>query len=95
MPSRPLAHTRRTTRPYGHAFALFLIELREEHDLTQRRLADRIGRPQSYVCKVELEDRRVDLDDIAELVEAFGLTLADAIVQLAARSENVRNGDEH
>jgi transcriptional regulator with XRE-family HTH domain len=95
MSSRSPSHRRRGTRQYCHAFALLVIELRDEHDLTQRGLADRIGRPQSYVCKVELEERRVDLDDIAELVGAFGLTLADAIAQLAARFPEGHNGDEH
>jgi len=38
-----------------------LVEARRASGLTQQALADRLGRPQSYVAKVERLERRLDV----------------------------------
>lgn len=50
-----------------------LAELRVERGLTQRALAELIGKPASYVGKVELAERRLDVLDVLALAEAFEL----------------------
>jgi transcriptional regulator with XRE-family HTH domain len=45
---------------YDH-FRAKLVEMRHEAGLTQRELAERLGREHSFVSRLELGDRRVDL----------------------------------
>lgn len=44
-----------------------LVATRINAGLTQQEVADRLGRPQSYVAKVEGYERRIDLVEFAEL----------------------------
>jgi ribosome-binding protein aMBF1 (putative translation factor) len=41
--------------------------------VTQQQLADRIGKPQSFVSKYERGERRVDLVEFLAIAEALGL----------------------
>ena len=50
-----------------------LAQLRVERGLTQRALAERIGKPASFVGKVELAERRLDVLDVLALAEAYEL----------------------
>lgn len=50
-----------------------LIHARREAGLTQRQLAERLGRPQSFVAKVELGDRRLDVVDLVLVARALGV----------------------
>lgn len=47
-----------------------LIEARREAELTQAALAERLGRPQSFIAKVENGERRLDVIEFIDLVEA-------------------------
>jgi len=49
-----------------------LVELREGAKLTQRELADRLQVPRSFVARVELGDRRVDLVEFFWICQACG-----------------------
>ena len=48
-----------------------LIETRKKAKLTQLTLAERVGRPQSFVAKVENGERRLDVVEFVDLVEAM------------------------
>jgi transcriptional regulator with XRE-family HTH domain len=50
-----------------------LWETRNEAGLTQQDVADRLGKPQSYVAKVEGGERRVDVIEFIELCEVLGV----------------------
>ena len=50
----------------------FLVEVRSTSGLTQAVLARRIGRPQSFVAKYENGERRLDVVEFIEIVEAMG-----------------------
>lgn len=49
-----------------------LIAERERHGITQAELAARLGRPQSFISKVESGERRVDVIELLELLDALG-----------------------
>ena len=49
-----------------------IIQARLSAGLTQQAVADRIGKPQSYVAKVERMERRLDIIEYFELSEAIG-----------------------
>ena len=50
-----------------------LREARRAADLTQVQVADRLGKPQSYVAKVEGYERRLDLVEYIAFCRAVGV----------------------
>jgi len=50
-----------------------LIACRKEQGLSQTELARRVGRPQSYISKVENAERRLDVVEFLEICEAIGV----------------------
>jgi ribosome-binding protein aMBF1 (putative translation factor) len=52
---------------------------REKAGMSQEELASRIGKPQSFVSKVEVCERRLDMIETLVVCEALGITL-DLIV---------------
>lgn len=53
-------------------FVRHLIELRRSVGVTQQELADRLGKPQSYVSKSERFERRLDVAEFRKIVTALG-----------------------
>jgi transcriptional regulator with XRE-family HTH domain len=49
-----------------------LREAREAAGLTQAQVAAKLGKPQSYVSKVELGERRIDPVELARFAEIYG-----------------------
>jgi transcriptional regulator with XRE-family HTH domain len=45
--------------------------MRKAADLNQRELAERLGKTQSYVAKVELHERRLDIIQLVEWLRAL------------------------
>ena len=48
-----------------------LVEARKESGLTQQEVADRLGKPQSYIAKLEGGERRLDVVEFVALVNAM------------------------
>ena len=63
------------------ALLTLLRRLREEAGLTQVELAERLGRPQSFVSKVEVGERRLDVAELRILTEALGQDIVDVVRQ--------------
>ena len=59
---------------YIEAVAL-LRKAREGSGLTQEEVARLLGRPQSYVSKVETCERRIDYVELLQLCRAIGVAL--------------------
>ena len=53
-------------------FIQFLVETRKAAGVTQVQLAERLGRPQSLVSKVERGERRIDVIEFCQIAEALG-----------------------
>lgn len=53
--------------------------LRIEAGLTQTELADRLDRPQSWVSKVEVGERRIDVEELRQLCVALEVDPAKVI----------------
>ncbi len=62
-----------------------LVEARDKAGLTQRELAERLDRPQSFVSKYERGERRLDVVEFLEVVQAVGLDPSKVIASLGAR----------
>jgi predicted transcriptional regulator len=56
-----------------------LIEARLTAKLTQQSVADRLGKPQSYVAKVEGLERRLDVIEFLSMARAIGFDPMPAI----------------
>ncbi len=50
--------------------------------LTQQQLADKLGKPQSFVAKYEGGERRLDVIEFVEVCENIGVNPATIIKQL-------------
>ena len=48
-----------------------LIELRESKDVTQVELARLLNKPQSYVSKVEILERRLDVIELSDWLKVL------------------------
>ena len=57
-----------------------LRELRVNAGISQQVLGSRLGRPQSYVSKIENGERRVELHEVEEWARAAGKTMVWAFV---------------
>lgn len=69
------------TPEYAH-FATRIVELRKEAGLTQAELAQRLGRPQSYVSKYERSERRLDVVEFLAVARALGTDAASLVAEL-------------
>jgi len=58
-------------------FRKLLKDLRQDKNLTQAQLADRLGVPQSYVSKYEAGERRLDFVETFLLCNALEITIGD------------------
>jgi transcriptional regulator with XRE-family HTH domain len=59
------------TEPYGLLLRL-LVAARRDAGMTQQTLAARLGKPQSYVSKVERGERRIDVIEFLALARGLG-----------------------
>lgn len=54
-----------------------LVSLRAEAGLRQLDLADRLGKPQSFVSKYESGERRLDIIELRAVCEALKVSLVE------------------
>ena len=59
-----------------------LRKTREEAGLRQDDVAERLGRPQSFVSKYESGERRLDILELYDVCGALGVTLNDFVKKL-------------
>ncbi len=75
---------------YSRDYIVFLQQLRlarEESGLTQREVADKLGRSQSFVAKCEQGHNRVDVAQLVEFCRALGVPLVRFIESYSAALE--------
>ena len=53
-------------------FCELMLQARRKAGLTQQELADRLGKPQSFVAKYEGGERRLDVVEFAAVARAIG-----------------------
>ncbi|HEY5820192.1 MAG TPA: helix-turn-helix transcriptional regulator [Mesorhizobium sp.] len=64
--------TRSLHTPDYVALIRVLIAARKESGLTQQDVAEKVGKPQSYIAKVEGGERRLDVVEFIALAKAMG-----------------------
>ena len=55
--------------------------LRLDAGLSQTELAGRLGRPQTFISKVELGERRLDLEELRQICNALDQDLLDVVAR--------------
>jgi transcriptional regulator with XRE-family HTH domain len=65
----------------------FLRAMREEQKLTQRELAERIGKTQWWVARIETGSRRVDIAEFIEWCDGCGILTTTALADLISAGE--------
>jgi transcriptional regulator with XRE-family HTH domain len=82
-PKRRTASTK--SRPENEAVLAALRAMREEADLLQAELAERLGRSQSYVSSAERGLVRLDAVQLADWADACGSSLTELAKAIEAR----------
>ncbi|MFZ0544521.1 MAG: helix-turn-helix transcriptional regulator [Candidatus Promineifilaceae bacterium] len=63
-----------TSSMHGLKYKLFcqlIINYRQQQGITQIQLAEKLGRPQSFVSKYENGDRRIDVIEFIDIAKAL------------------------
>lgn len=60
--------------------AVMVVELREEHGLTQQMLADKAGVPKSTIVRIENAQVNTTVDMLSRIAQAVGKELEMSIV---------------
>ena len=71
--------------PRYQRIAALLTELRKARGLLQQDVADRIGRPQGFVSKVESGSRRLDVIELLDFLRALDADPHEFIDRLLER----------
>ncbi|MFZ5718716.1 MAG: helix-turn-helix domain-containing protein [Pseudomonadota bacterium] len=71
-----------SSQAYGEALAL-LIQVRMERRVSQRELAKRLGKPRSFVTKIEARERRIDIVEFVAIARALGVQPGMLMTQIA------------
>ena len=75
------------TEGYQKAIAV-LIAARRERRVLQTDLADKLAKPQSYVSKIELRERRLDIVEFIEVCRALGANPVAMLFQAGLITED-------
>ena len=67
-------------KPTYQAFLERLRAARRYAGFTQRQAARHLNKPQSYVSKCELGERRVDAVEAVEFAQMYGVTLDELVI---------------
>jgi transcriptional regulator with XRE-family HTH domain len=78
------------TSPSYDVVVQTLVAARQAAGVSQAELAKRLGKPPSYVAKIELKERRVDVVEFVEFLDATGTDTGSALTELLRLLSNRR-----
>jgi len=82
---KSLGRTRHwVSSPTYRATIEVIVAARHESGLTQKALADRLGKPPSYVAKIELVERRLDVVEFIAICRVFGVAPDALMARIAS-----------
>jgi transcriptional regulator with XRE-family HTH domain len=61
-----------------------IVEVRKAQGLSQRDLAARLGKPRSFVSKIENRERRIDVVEFIAVATALGIDPKDLLGRVMA-----------
>jgi len=72
-----------TSAAYDAAITV-MIEARRSKGLSQRELAERLGKPRSFVSKIENKERRLDFVEFVVTARALDVEPSDLLSKVAS-----------
>jgi ribosome-binding protein aMBF1 (putative translation factor) len=79
---RAIPNTKTLRSPRHRRLTEGLARERKRAGLTQAQLADAIGRPQSFIAKVEQGERRLDVVEFVAVAEALGRRPGELLAEM-------------
>ena len=76
------AVTRSVFSPAYRRLRDWLVAGRQAQSLTQVQLAEKLGRPQSFVSKYERGERRLDFVEVFEIAEVLRIDICDLVTEM-------------
>ena len=76
------------SNPKYEKFRKLLIKYRLKQGVTQTELAERLGRPQSFVSKYENGERRLYLIEFLDIASTLGIDTLDFSEELLAEKNS-------
>jgi transcriptional regulator with XRE-family HTH domain len=61
------------------AFLELLYQVRVGSNLRQVDIAEQLGVPQSFISKIESGERRIDIVELKELCDVYGVSISEFI----------------
>jgi len=71
-----------------HMVIAMLRELREQKHFTQKDLADKIGSDQTFISKIEIGERRVDIIELKYICDALEMDLTEFVKKVELKIMN-------
>lgn len=75
--------TRSVYSPAYRRMCEWLVDARQRQGLTQAQVAQRLGKPQSFVSKYERGERRLDLVEVVEISAVLSADPCELMGELA------------
>jgi transcriptional regulator with XRE-family HTH domain len=72
------------TSPTYRAALDAIVETRRAGGVSQRALAERIGKPRSFISKIESRERRLDIVEFVALANGLGVDPHDLLAKVLA-----------
>jgi transcriptional regulator with XRE-family HTH domain len=80
------------TSPSYHAAIRVLVAARRNQGLSQRELARRLGKPRSFVSKIESRERRLDIVEFILLAREMGIHPLDLLDSILSTLDGAGDG---
>lgn len=80
-----------TTSAFTQKYRVFtklLVETRKSNKTTQKSLAEKLGKPQSFISKYESGERRLDLIEFLDIARALSIDPYAFINQLEKKMDS-------
>lgn len=71
--ARPKKPAKSLRSPEHRALCALLVAARQKAGLNQTEVAERLGKPQSFVAKYEGGERRLDIIELVDVARAIGV----------------------
>ena len=65
-----------------HVIGTNIKHYREQANLTQVQLADKLGVNKNFISKIETCDRRLDLIELRQICQVLGLSFVDFVAEV-------------